>query len=67
MLLKKRKICNLFAVNTALNDRVEAKCTQCSLHVCSDMCGIGIYIYVFLKLYHEKLSCKYRIRIYDVL
>lgn len=47
MLLKKRKICNLFAVNTALNDRVEAKCTQCSLHVCSDMCGIGIYIYMY--------------------
>jgi len=45
----KKKICSLFAVNTALNDRVQCsqyKCTWCSPHVCSEMCRIGIYTYI---------------------
>lgn len=40
----KKNIRNLFAVNTALNDRAQGKCTLCARHVGSGMCRTGIYI-----------------------
>lgn len=57
----KKKICNLFAVNTALNDRVQRKST--SVYCMGAVIRVELeyidVIYIYTHKYHEKLSWKY--------